>query len=54
MADVDWAEAFEIGGLGFGLVIVVLMILALVMWLMGLLLKRYTSEEETEAESKGD
>ena len=52
--DVNWGEAFEIGGIGFGLVFLVLVILAVAMWLMGLLLRRYGGEEEeTEAEGKG-
>ena len=37
---VDWAQAWQIGGVGFGLVFIVLVILALAMWLTGLLLKK--------------
>ncbi len=37
---VDWAQAWQIGGIGFCLVFAVLVILALVMWLTGLLLKK--------------
>ncbi len=37
---VDWAQAWQIGGIGFGLVFTVLVILALVMWLTGLLLRK--------------
>ena len=37
---VDWAQAWQIGGIGFGLVFTVLVILALVMWLTGILLRK--------------
>ena len=35
---VDWGFAGQIGGIGFGLVFVVLIILALAIWLVGLVL----------------
>jgi len=36
--EVDWAQAWQIGVIGFGLVFAVLIILALTMWLTGRLL----------------
>ena len=53
MAEVNWAEAFEIGGIGFGLVFLVLVILAVVIWITGLWLKRYGDEEEEKMEGDG-
>jgi Na+-transporting methylmalonyl-CoA/oxaloacetate decarboxylase gamma subunit len=37
---IDWAQAWQIGGIGFGLVFSVLVILALTMWLTGILLRK--------------
>ena len=37
---VDWGLAGQIGGIGFGLVFVVLSVLALAIWLMGLVLRK--------------
>jgi len=53
MAEVNWAEAFEIGGIGFGLVFLVLVILAVVIWITGLWLKRHGDEEEEKTEGEG-
>ena len=52
---VDWGFAGQIGGFGFGLVFLVLIILALVIWLVGLVLRKIgTSETETSDKKKGD
>ncbi len=40
---VDWGFAGQIGGIGFGFVFAVLIILAVVMWLLGLVIKRVGS-----------
>ncbi len=40
---VDWGLAGQIGGIGFGLVFVVLTVLALAIWLMGLVLSKIGS-----------
>ena len=37
---IDWGLAGQIGGVGFGLVFTVLIILALAIWLVGLVLSR--------------
>lgn len=53
--DWTWAEAFKIGGVGFGLVFAVLIILAVAIWLVGLVLRRIgASEAEAEGKKKGD
>jgi len=38
--NVDWGQAFQVGGFGFLLVFVVLTILAVCMWLIGWILNR--------------
>jgi|TARA_B100000315_G_scaffold159000_1_gene147554 Na+-transporting methylmalonyl-CoA/oxaloacetate decarboxylase gamma subunit len=52
---VDWAQAWQIGGVGFGLVFAVLVILALTMWLTGLLLgKLCTNDSDSSGKNKED
>ncbi len=49
--EIDWAQAWQVGGIGFGLVFVVLAILAVVTWLASLILNRNGSggdEDETK------
>ncbi|HEY95859.1 MAG TPA: hypothetical protein G4O15_13080 [Dehalococcoidia bacterium] len=51
---IDWALAGKIGGIGFGMVFVVLVILAVVLWLVGLIFKKIgTGEEKTGDNKKG-
>ena len=51
---VDWGQAVQIGGFGFGLVFVVLIILAVAIWLTGLVTRRIgTGGEETSDKKKG-
>ena len=45
--EIDWAQAWQVGGIGFGLVFAVLIILALVMWLTGLLLNKIGGWDDT-------
>jgi len=52
---VDWGFAGQIGGFGFSLVFLVLIILAVAIWLVGLVLRKIgTSEAETSDKKKGD
>ena len=37
---VDWGQATQIGGVGFGTVFLVLVILAIVLWLTGLIFSK--------------
>ncbi len=46
---VDWAEAFKIGGVGFGLVFAVLIILAVALWVTGMVFKKLDSGKKEEA-----
>ena len=48
----DWSEAGKIGGIGFATVIVVLSILALAIWILGLVAKRFMGTKKQEP--KGD
>ena len=51
---VDWGFAGQIGGIGFGLVFAVLIILALAIWLVGLVLSRIgAGKTETDDKKKG-
>jgi len=51
---IDWAFAGKIGGIGFGMVFAVLVILAIVVWLVGLIFRRIdTGEEKTGDGKKG-
>ncbi len=51
---VDWGFAGQVGGVGFGIVFVVLVILAVVMWLTGLVVRKIgTGKEETSNNKKG-
>jgi len=52
---VDWGFAGQIGGFGFGLVFGVLIILAIVIWLVGLVLSKIgAGKGEAEDKKKGD
>jgi len=49
---VDWAEAFRIGGIGFGTVFLVLVILAVVITLIGLAVRRANRGKDSAQEEK--
>ena len=52
---IDWGLAGQIGGVGFGLVFLVLVILASAIWLVGLVLGKISaSNGATSNEKKGD
>ncbi len=48
--DAYWAEAIRIGGTGFGLVFVVLMILAVAIWITGKVIGRYDTAKTAVVE----
>ncbi len=51
---VDWGFAGQIGGVGFGMVFMLLIILAVVIWLVGVVLSKInTSKGETRNKKKG-
>jgi Na+-transporting methylmalonyl-CoA/oxaloacetate decarboxylase gamma subunit len=50
---IDWNLVAEIAGGGFGITILVLVILSLVAWLVGLIVQKTKAKpEETEAKDK--
>ncbi len=51
---VDWGFAGQVGGMGFGMVFALLVILAVVIWLTGIVVnKTSTSKNETDKTKKG-
>jgi len=46
--EIDWAQAWQVGGIGFGLVFVVLAILAVVTWLVSWVINRNNGSDEDE------
>lgn len=51
---VDWGYAFKIGGIGFGTVFLVLIILAVVISLIGLVARRSSRAKKENAVEKGE
>jgi Na+-transporting methylmalonyl-CoA/oxaloacetate decarboxylase gamma subunit len=52
---IDWGFAGQVGGIGFGGVFAVLIILALAIWLVGLVIRKISpSKVETSDKKKGD
>jgi Na+-transporting methylmalonyl-CoA/oxaloacetate decarboxylase gamma subunit len=51
---VDWGFAGQIGGIGFSLVFVVLIILAVAVWVVGLVLRRIGTGKVEAEEKKGE
>jgi Na+-transporting methylmalonyl-CoA/oxaloacetate decarboxylase gamma subunit len=55
MTAVDWGQAWQIGGVGFGVVFGILILLAITIWLVGLVLNKISaSKNETAEKKKGD
>ncbi len=53
--EVDWGFAGQVGGVGFGTVFVLLIILAVLIWLTGLVLNKIgTGKSEADDEKKGE
>jgi len=51
---IDWGEAVQIGLLGFGLVFLVLIALAVLMWLVGILTSKFSKPVIKPAAVKAD
>ena len=52
---VDWGFARQVGGIGFAFVFVVLIILAIAMWLVGLVISKISpGKDKTSGERKGE
>ena len=53
--EVPWEQAAQVGGVGFGTVFLLLIILAIVIWLVGLVLSKIsTSKAKTNNKKEGD
>ena len=52
--EIDWSQALEIGSLGFLLVFIVLVALALVIWLTGFLINRTGAADNETGSSNGN
>ena len=52
---VPWGQAAQVGGVGFGMVFLLLIILAIVVWLTSLALTKISaSKSEADTEKKGE
>ena len=52
---VPWEQAVQVGGVGFGMVFALLIILAVVIWLTGLILNKISAvRDENGDEGKGE
>jgi len=52
---VPWGQAVQVGGVGFGMVFLLLVILAVVIWLTGLVLaKMSVGKSQADTKKKGD
>jgi len=53
--EVPWGQAVQVGGVGFGTVFALLIILAVVIWLTGLVVSKISAgKAEADTEKKGD
>ena len=52
--EIDWSQALEVGSLGFLLVFIVLVALALVIWLAGLIIKRMGAADNENGGNNGN
>jgi len=50
--EIDWAQAWQIVVIGFGLVFAVLIVLAIVMWLTGWILSKIGGGTDTTEENR--
>jgi len=52
--EIDWSQALEVGSLGFLLVFIVLVALALVIWLAGFIIKRTGAADNETGGNNGN
>jgi len=52
--EVDWGQAARVGGVGFGMVFLLLIILAIVVWVGGLVINKISASKAETTERKGD
>ena len=51
---IDWGEAVRIGLVGFGVVFFILVLLAVAIWLNGIVARKMESKKEEPAAAKAD
>jgi len=52
--EVQWGQALQVGGVGFGMVFALLIILAVIIWLTGLVLSKISGAKgEADTKEKG-
>ena len=50
-----WGQALQVAGVGFGMVLALLIILAIIIWLTGLVLSKISvAKGEADTKKKGD
>ena len=53
--EIPWGQAIQVGGIGFGMVFALLVILAVVIWLTGMIHNKIgVSKSETSEEQEGE
>ena len=53
--EVPWGQAVQVGGVGFGMVFALLVMLAIIIWLTGLVLSKISVDKgEADTKKKGD
>ena len=52
--EIDWSFAWKIGGVGFGMVFALLIVLAVVVWLTGLVVTRAGTAKGESGDRKGE
>ena len=50
--EVSWGQALQVGGVGFGMVFALLVILAIVIWLTGVVLSKISSDKGEAGDNK--
>ena len=50
--EVDWGQALQVGGVGFGMVFALLITLAIIIWLTGLLLSKISAGKVEASDNK--
>ena len=49
---VDWGFAGQVGGMGFGMVFFLLVVLAIIVWFTGMVINKLSAEKNKNAEKK--
>ncbi len=52
MVIIDWGQAVKVGGVGFGWVFMVLVVLAVAIWLSGVIIRKLEKSKEKPADAE--